>query len=624
MPITNLADSISYSDFPDRIALLSEPHGLKGEIFGNSPPRSLSTGEIVVLKAQGNYSNDWGRISVHRDFSPEHIWHNRFIGHVSLGVFDGQTIAQESEPCSLVRSGIWRSSIENSHLASGCAISDSPQIYNSAILASAAVVSSHISAKPGKHGLLYGNGTRIPVGIETGGRELAFFADISLELAEYLLSHPKNEPIQQAYEALLKSYLRKVTGALTIVDRGAMVFSVKRLIDSYIGPGALLCGADEVNNSCIISSPQDPVRITNGSVVRDSCIQEGVEISDTAIIQQAMLFEHSHASHHGKIVDSIIGPNSGVSKGEITSCFLGPFVGFHHQSMLIAAFWPGGRGNVGYGANVGSNHTSRVPDQECWPGEGMFFGLGCAVKYPANFRQAPYSIIAAGVTTLPQKMDFPFSLINEPVAYIPEIPPGYNNLIPAWGLSNNMYALMRNEQKYLQRNKARRNTFDLRLFRPDICTYMRDAVERLEAISQVKEIYLPSDIEGLGKNVLTEQNRLVAIEAYRFFLIFVERRNLWLELSAKLDLGASITQASSDLAIPIREIRAYLEEYLNMLPRIIHGTENARQRDIDRGSAIIPDYVQTHPSLDEDIFVLQVRKETQEQAQRIQGLLERL
>ena len=83
----------------------------------------------------------------------------------------------------------------------------------------------------------------------------------------------------------------------------------------------------------------------------------------------------------------------------------------HHQSLLIGAFWPEGKGNIGYGANVGSNHTSKSADQEIWPGEGVFFGLGCSIKFPTNFTAAPYTIVATGVTTLAQKVEFPFSLI---------------------------------------------------------------------------------------------------------------------------------------------------------------------------------------------------------------------
>lgn len=60
-----------------------------------------------------------------------------------------------------------------------------------------------------------------------------------------------------------------------------------------------------------------------------------------------------------KLTHSILGPDSGVGAGECHHSLVGPFVGFHHQALLIAAIWPLGRGNVGYGANVGSNHTSR-------------------------------------------------------------------------------------------------------------------------------------------------------------------------------------------------------------------------------------------------------------------------
>src|SRR5438093_5611883 len=119
------------------------------------------------------------------------------------------------------------------------------------------------------------------------------------------------------------------------------------------------------------------------------------------------------------VTASISGPNSGVAEGEVTASLLGPFVGFHHQALLIAALWPEGKGNVGYGANVGSNHTSKAPDQEFWPGEGTFFGLGVNIKFPADFSRAPYSIIASGVATLPQRVTFPFSLLNNPGAHFP-------------------------------------------------------------------------------------------------------------------------------------------------------------------------------------------------------------
>ena len=221
---------------------------------------------------------------------------------------------------------------------------------------------------------------------------------------------------------------------------------------------------------------------------------------------------------HGKVTASILGPNTGVAEGEVTSCLLGPFVGFHHQALLIAVLWPEGKGNVGYGANVGSNHTSKAPDQEFWPGEGTFLGLGVNIKYPADFSRAPYSIIASGVTTLPQKITFPFSLVNSPAAQYPGISPAYNEIVPGWVLTDNMFTLKRNEGKYKARNKAKRTRFVFDVFRPEIVQLMCEAGRALEAVWEVKEVYTDREIEGLGKNYMLEVNRRPAIEAYRCFI----------------------------------------------------------------------------------------------------------
>lgn len=99
-------------------------------------------------------------------------------------------------------------------------------------------------------------------------------------------------------------------------------------------------------------------------------LQWGAHVDQMAIVEEAVLCEHSHVDKHGKLLGSLLGANSGVSEGEVSASLVGPFVGFHHQALLIAAMWPAGKGNVGYGANVGSNHTSKAPDQEIRPGEG--------------------------------------------------------------------------------------------------------------------------------------------------------------------------------------------------------------------------------------------------------------
>jgi NhaA family Na+:H+ antiporter len=55
-----------------------------------------------------------------------------------------------------------------------------------------------------------------------------------------------------------------------------------------------------------------------------------------------------------------------------------------------------------------------------------------SIKFPSDFSQAPYQVFASGVSALPQKITFPFSLINSPRQLYPGISPAYNEIMPAW------------------------------------------------------------------------------------------------------------------------------------------------------------------------------------------------
>jgi hypothetical protein len=143
--------------------------------------------------------------------------------------------------------------------------------------------------------------------------------------------------------------------------------------------------------------------------------------------------------------------------------------------------------------------------------------------------------------------------------------------------------------------------------------YMRQALELLQNVRERKTIYLPGDIPGIGKNMLTDENRLKAIDAYSFFIRFVEYQDEKAMLMAGSDRPAILS------ANP--EMRSHLEQYLTMLPEILRGTESSRERDIARGSAIIPDYTDTHPAVDEDPFVLQVRVEVDQEIRETEELL---
>jgi hypothetical protein len=598
--VSRLLERLPRSGFIERINALSPlPMPRTG--------RPLGPDEIQLLEHQGNMCDDWALIRVHPNISLRNIIGNQFTGYNYLG--NCRTGLRPLPDGGNIRGGIRHSTLENVILGNDCSINRCPLladlvIGDEALINDSSISSSHHSAQSGHpEGHSFGNGRWIDIGIETGGRSCPIFADLSLELAESILTNPADKAVRAKVEEWLSDYLDQIRRPWSLIGTGAAISGCRMIRDSYIGPGSLLVNAGAIIGSTLDSRTEQPITVRNGAIIENSVLQEGTSIENQAIVRDSLLFEHSHATDHGTVVSCLIGPNSGVAKGEATASFLGPFVGFHHQSLLIASFWPRGRGNIGYGANVGSNHTSRLADQECWPGEGLFFGLSCCVKFPANFRDAPYSVVATGITTLPQRMSFPFSLITDREPGITGVPEGLNCLIPAWNLGENYFALKRNEEKFKARNKATKNHFDLNLFRPEIMALVEDAVARLERVDSVKEHYLEEDIPGLGRNYLSEPSRQRAIKNYRFFLELVQLRDEWAE-------------TRNDFP------RAQARRLLDLLPKLMAMAEKSRGRDFARGCTIIDDYAQTHDHPDQDPYLSKMRRDITEESAALRSLMD--
>ncbi len=186
---------------------------------------------------------------------------------------------------------------------------------------------------------------------------------------------------------------------------------------------------------------------------------------------------------------------------------------------------------------------------------------------------------------MPQRVEFPFSLICEPFSSIDGISPAFNQIIPGWVLSDNLFAVKRNEEKYSSRNRARHWKSDAKIIREDTVRMMMSSLEKLD-VQSVKDIYTESDIPGLGKNYLTDAHRLKAIETYRFHIRFFALECLssspeklsvfqreYLEREFPGVSGAELHEIVSDM-------RDVIAESIRM----------SREKDYFRGCRIISDY----------------------------------
>lgn len=502
--------------------------------------------------------------------------------------------------------------------------------------------------------------TRITVGPESGGgRTLQLTPESTMiEVGQELLTSRT-----QAVVLAKKQHL----SCFNMIGSHCIVRDTATLDTIYLHPGSCIESASLVRNTILFPTST----ITNASTVKNAILQWNCKVTDCSNVSDALLMEHAAAGPSSVVANAVLGPDVHVSGGEVQASVLGPNCNAHHQSLLIAVLWPTGRGNVGYGANVGSNHTGRIPDQECCAGEGVFWGLSCVVKFPVDLSSAPYTIVAAGTNMSPQRCTMPFSLIVSS-----ENGDGGTSIIPGWVLQNSPYTIVRSETKFATRRKATRHSYytGWKIMRPetiDLCVVARRALQSVRGGTLYDS---DSTIPGIGASQLSEKSRLAGIQAYteciqlfalqglyNFLVAAIAKRSGSLDKALAAEYANAIVpsmpHANDDGRVfwpvfpwdvdqsseafwksqrtllmeefPIGEnftlwVRDLLRQFLVLEKSFADRVYKCKQRDDSRGIATIPDYSSAHVLADQDPVIAGLRAELKRKNETVQDILEEL
>ena len=580
--------------------LATSVENFKGIRSGTAKYRHLTEDEIQILEKNGNRSESWDKVMVEPDFDANRIIRSSFMGEVYLPKFFGTLLlpGDVSFPTGIYDSLVHNCFIENA-LVHKVAMLSNILVRSSAVVQN---VGSIISS--GKISYMIGN--FMHVGNEMGGRKVAVFPEITMELVEAQLFHKPDPEVAAAFEEQLKTYREETAFPFGVVGKGAVVCNTNIIRNSWIGAHARIEGAEKIRNSVVLSSLEEPSHVYDSVILENSNVQKSVTIHTGAEVQGSVLMSRTTVACKAIVKSSIIAPCCHIEEGEVNSSYVGPMTQMHHHSLLIAALWPEGCGNLGYGANVGSNHTGRMPDQEVMPGQGMFFGLGVNIKFPANYRESPFTLIATGLTTLPQRVKFPFSLIRPGDPQLVGVAPRLNEIVPGWNYARNAYALDRNLYKYSLRGKGIVPAAFYSIFSPDTVRYVYDAYQRLQ-VSAIRDIYTKEHIDGLGENFMRERIRQQAIKTYREYM---ERYALELIITLVVNDANLQTQpvkelrrmATNDANKDVMRIAALPETFDELVKRyrqlekdwyerVTHGLD----KDNERGREIFDDYDDAHP-----------------------------
>jgi hypothetical protein len=238
-------------------------------------------------------------------------------------------------------------------------------------------------------------------------------------------------------------------------------------------------------------------------------------------------------------------------------------------------------------------------------------------------------------------MEFPFSLVTQPLACHADAPAMYNELKPAWLLWENLYTLVRNESKYRKRNRARRDSYDFTILRPNIVDMMTTARARLQG-APGKEIFTDRDISGTGKNFITAAGVKNGIEAYDFFIKYYALR-MYAKRAGRLIAGGHKLTGSIILeddreikwwqhargileteGLTAKSASGNMETFIDMTRKIYSKTLNSRRRDYERGSAIIEDYGVHHDLPENDPVIAELRDRTSIEISRADQIISML
>lgn len=583
--------------------------------------RELTIGEIETLKNNGNRCDNWSLIRVEQAFSPERVFNSVFIGNVYLPVFYGTLLlpGDVSFPTGIYNSLLHNCVVENA-LISRVSMLSNVYVCCGAVLQN---VGTLVSSGKIRHT------ASMNVGNECGGRTLRVFPDITNELLDMQVVQTSGD-IFAEYNKTLDAWETEVKQPFGIVGQGAVISNVSVVRNSLVGPHARIEGAAKIRNSIVLSSLEETTGIYDSVILENSFVQESAMIHSSAIVRESTILKRAKVGKKALVSSSVISAGCHIEEGEVTNSYVGPLAQMHHHSLLIAAVWPSGCGNIGYGANVGSNHTGRRPDQEIHPGLGMFFGLGVNVKFPANFKESPYSMIASGVTTMPQRLQMPFALILAGAPQKYNLPAGLNEVVPGWVYSKNQYSLARNLHKYASRGKGAIPSSLYALFSSQNIKAVVSAYVKLRDV-KIQEVYTEKEIPGLGSNYLREPVRQLALSAYKSFLeryildtaiAAVEADPSLVMLSLKEICKNSLNDLLKD-KLHLGELPASMPEVLKryrvLVKEFYDGVTAGLERDRERGRKIFDDYDAVHPE-DKD-FLDYVRSQFDEQIRRTNVLL---
>ena len=316
--------------------------------------RKLTAQEFAQLEAQGCSAENWAEVEVAEAFDAQYVRNTRFSGHNRLGAF-----YREIElPGGLkVHSGIYNATLHNVEVGDDAHLYNIHNyIANYRIGRETCIENVNAILVDGR--TTFGNGVRVPVMNEGGGREIPIFNELSASLA-YILTLYRHRPemIREA-ERLIDEYAEEQASETGYIGDHVRILNCGSIKNVKIGDYAELSGVSRLKNGTVNSNASAPVRLGSGVKCVDFIIASGVKIGDSTLVDKCFVGQGCIFDKHYSAGESLFFSNCQGMHGEACAIFAGPYTVTHHKSTLLIAGMFSFL-NAGSGSNQ-SNHMYKL------------------------------------------------------------------------------------------------------------------------------------------------------------------------------------------------------------------------------------------------------------------------
>ena len=204
----------------------------------------------------------------------------------------------------------------------------------------------------------FGNGVRVPVMNEGGGREIPIFNELSASLA-YILTLYRHRPTMiHQLERMIDAYAEEQASEVGFIGDHVRILNCGSIKNVRIGDYAELSGVSRLKNGTVNSNESAPVRLGSGVKCVDFIIASGVEIGDSTLVDKCFVGQGCIFDKHYSACESLFFSNCQGMHGEACAIFAGPYTVTHHKSTLLIAGMFSFL-NAGSGSNQ-SNHMYKL------------------------------------------------------------------------------------------------------------------------------------------------------------------------------------------------------------------------------------------------------------------------